>query len=783
MNPRTPGYVLACVLFLASGTAALAYQVIWQRILGIFSGQHIYSVTMIVTAFMAGLGFGSLFGGKIADGWSRRQAIAAFGVCELGIGLFALISPWLYYDVAYHHLGFLVRYPFVLPVVHLALLIGPTLLMGASLPLLARGLVPSTSGAAKVIGGLYGFNTLGAALGAFATVWLLVPEFGFVGTIRLVALLNFAAAAGALVLMRGAGSAVSDRGADPANDVTITLTMPDGLTAAEFAEDSPKTDGRGLLSWAGIYALSGFLALSLEILWFRILDAGIKSSPYTFGHLLGFFLLFLGLGSVIGGRIASRVANPVRFFFVGQWGITISSILSLALLTRWPAERWPLAGLTAYWTTDSGLALKSWAEAGSLMTQVWLLLPLSLIALPTLLMGLTYAFIQRAVQTDPANVGWRVGVIQTANIAGSILGGLLTGTLLLDFLGTPTTLRLLALVGAAFPLIWLAGEKRLTAIAALAIAAFTLTLALLIPAPDAFWARLHGTSTSDLIVAEDASSVVGLQRLSRNQAVMRVGGTGHSVLPYGGAHTILGSLSVLLHPAPTDALIIGLGAGNTAWAAGVRPSLERIDVYEIARPEHVVMRRLLEDESEWFGSPSATQLFADPRLQLHFADGRLALRNSDRRYDVVEADALEPHMAYSGNLYSLEFYQSGARVLKPGGFLCSYVPTARTERTMVQAFPHVLRFQLGDLTFMVGSAEPVPFDRETVLSRLAEPGAQVYLRRSHMERAVVAELEHYLERAVVTRIGPDDREAFLGGGDINTDLFPRDEYTRHRSGN
>ena len=152
---------------------------------------------------MAGLGTGSLLGGKFADRMSRRISVLAFGVCETAIGLFALISSWLYYDVAHLHLGFLIRYTFALPLVHFLLLLFPTLSMGASLPLLARGLVEESERAARTIGILYGVNTLGAALGAFAAVWFAIGAFGFEGTIRMAAVLNFAAAAGALWIFRG----------------------------------------------------------------------------------------------------------------------------------------------------------------------------------------------------------------------------------------------------------------------------------------------------------------------------------------------------------------------------------------------------------------------------------------------------------------------------------------------------------------------------------------------------------------------------------------------------
>ena len=186
--------VIAAILFLFSGFSALVYQVIWQRILGIFSGVHIYSVTLIVTAFMAGLGLGSLLGGWISDRSSRKTSLALFALCELGIGLFALASPWVYYDFAYLQLGFLIHTPAVLPIVHFGLLLIPTLLMGASLPLLSRAIVADVDGAARTIGILYGLNTFGAALGAALSSWLFIGLVGFEGTIRIGALGNLLAA-------------------------------------------------------------------------------------------------------------------------------------------------------------------------------------------------------------------------------------------------------------------------------------------------------------------------------------------------------------------------------------------------------------------------------------------------------------------------------------------------------------------------------------------------------------------------------------------------------------
>ena len=146
----------------------------------------------------------------------------------------------------------------------------------------------------------------------------------------------------------------------------------------------------------------------------------------------------------------------------------------------------------------------------------------------------------------------------------------------------------------------------------------------------------------------------------------------------------------MIHPAPEDVAIIGLGSGDTAWAAGVRPETRRIDIFEILRPLPRLLERIRGEPL-----PNLNALLGDPRMRIIMADGRNALMRSERRYDVIEADALRPHSAYSGNLYSLEFFQAAGRRLKSGGLMCTWAPTRRTRRTFTQAFPYVLQLEFG----------------------------------------------------------------------------------------
>ena len=769
---------VAALLFLISGFAALVYQVIWQRVIGVFSGVHIYSITVIVSAFMAGLGVGSLIAGRFADRTSRRKAVIAFGLCELGIGIVGWFSPWLYYDFAYRELGFLVAYPLGLPLVHFALLIVPTFLMGASLPLLARGLVDDSEHAAPTIGILYGVNTLGAALGAFASIWWLVGSFGFESTLRGAALLNGIAAIGAFWIQRSL---------DP---------TPPPLAEAGVSKAESRGEQRSRIAgWAAAYGLSGFIALSLEILWFRFLDVSIKSSPYTFGHLLGMFLFFLAVGSLVGSRTVQRSRNPGSVFLWGQWCISLTAGAFVLAFFQLSTDTGPLAALYTYWGVDVAVefhrVLAAWEQWGQgdgqplppVLRQVailYLVLPSGLLGIPVFLMGFTYAYIQKAVQTDPREVGWRVGLVQAANIAGSIAGSVLTGVFFLNVLGTPATLRLLVLAGMTFGLLAafrLAGRSR--AIGVIACATTSVALVIALPSTASFWSRLHGAPPGEMVIAEDASSVVAMQPLERGWSLLRVNGTGHSLLPFYGAHTLLGALPGLLAESPRDVLVIGLGTGTTAWAASCVPGVERLDVFEIAAPEFEVTRRYLEQHPN---ETAATHFYEDPRVSFHFSDGRLALRTQKKKYDVIEVDALEPYMAYSGNLYSQEFFEEARDSLAPCGVFCTYAPTERTRRTLLEVFPHALYFEGESIpSFAIATNEPLSFDRERLLQKLESREFQECVGTATLGSRISAQLLQMARSGNPTTFDrTSDRSQF--GTEINTDLFPRDEYDKSLGG-
>ena len=200
--PEARRVLLAGLLFLLSGASALVYQVAWQRILALHSGVGLYSVAMIVAAFMAGLGIGSQLGGRLSARLERLASLRLFALVELAIGVFGALSPFLYYDWLYPLASRLESPSLGSGLAHFAALLPPTLLMGMSLPLLVRAMLRDLATAGRTIGTLYGVNMLGAAAGALAAPWLLIPRAGIGGATLVAAGGNLLAGLGALALAR-----------------------------------------------------------------------------------------------------------------------------------------------------------------------------------------------------------------------------------------------------------------------------------------------------------------------------------------------------------------------------------------------------------------------------------------------------------------------------------------------------------------------------------------------------------------------------------------------------
>ena len=292
----------------------------------------------------------------------------------------------------------------------------------------------------------------------------------------------------------------------------------------------------------------------------------------------------------------------------------------------------------------------------------------------------------------------------------------------------------------------------------------------MIPSATTFWARLHGTHATGIVVGEDGSGLSLLKTPAGDSTTtVYANGLGQSTLPFGGIHTALGACPAMLHPNPVSIAVIGLGSGDTVFSAGGRPETVNIHSIEIISAQLDTLRRL--DQRRHY--PGLRALLTDDRVNHWFTDGRALLRKGQRRYDIIEADALRPTSAYAGNLFSVEYFELLRAQLNPGGLAVTWTPTPRVVDSFLKAFPHVLVF--GSLA--AGSETPIAFDRAAIQKRLEHPFTRDYYQRANI--ALNVAMTHCLQTDP-TVYGPDfDRTALI---DVNRDLFPKDEFAIHYRG-
>ncbi|HVL59210.1 MAG TPA: fused MFS/spermidine synthase [Burkholderiaceae bacterium] len=717
---------LLYAVFFLSGVSALIYQTAWHRMLGLFGGSDAIAATLVVAAFLFGLGIGSLAATSFADRLSNRQALWAFAACELGIAGFAAISRFVFYDLLFERMIALAHYPALIFVLVFVALLPPTVLMGMSLPLLSKAIVRSIATASAQIGWLYGVNTLGAGIGAFAAGWLLIGAIGYEATVYLAAALNLLVG---VVALSVAGGFDTRRGAA----VRASLN---------------RVPAR-IWYWSFLVFVSGFVIISLEIVWFRVLGLLTQSNAYSFPTVLGLVLVGDAIGIVIGAALIGRVANPKRMFFLLQGVVSLYALLSIGLL--YAGHLWfPLA--TQF--IDGPV----WSDLSSGRLAAFLGLAAAVVLPPAVLFGLSFPITQKAVQDDPALIGQRVGLVQLFNILGNTAGSAVTGLVLLHWLGTAETLRLIGVIGLLFVAALLWNERRgptlaLATAVACAVAAF--------PGNAAFWSAMHGERRAGAsLVDEDRTGVAVFRPIDSKLHRLYIGGHTQSTLPFLDQHGALGAIGPLMHPDPRTVLVIGHGTGGTPYAAAISPVTEKVRVVEIVESVYNVLRK--------HAATRPVPAFADGRVERVVGDGRHALFVGKERYDVIEADAIYPHSSHSGLLYSVEFFRQVRARLKPGGIYVQWVPTERTLASFLAVFPHVVR--IGDV--LLGSDQPIRRTFEHAADELLSPRARAHLSAvGWRPESLIA----WLASKPVRVWGPDDPRP-QDPLQLNTDLFPKDEF-------
>ena len=724
-------------LYFISGFNALLYQVAWQRMLGLFSGSDVRSVTIIVASYLLGLGLGNLLGGSVSDRLSNQKCVMVYGCCNLAIAAFALASRFLFYDLLFLRLQYLAQsLPVTLGIVFFSLLI-PTVLMGISLPMLSKAVNRSAEGAASLIGWLYGFNTLGSGLGTLVSGWYIVGTLGYDKTVYLGALFSFTVGVSALILAARFS---------PSNFPHHQL---------EVATSPLENKTQSLQSWYLLVFLSGFTAISWEIIWFRVLDIALQSNAYTYGHLLAFVLISSAIGSMIGAKAVAYIRQPKKVFLIIQGIISLYSAIAI----------W---GIGLYWQVHPGLRSDAgFINLNNLGAEVlfkYLVIPGVITIVPSLLMGFYFPLVQQAVQQNYGEIGKRVGFIYLASILGNTLGSLLTGLVLIDILGTAGSIRLLVIIGICFLLLIRANLLKNLLITTLILLAVTTTV--VFPNNKSLWAALHTVDPQAYFqVVEDSTSVAAIAE-TNDRGKLLASGQVQANFPYLHIHGLLGSTPALLHPNPEKIMIIGLGSGGTPHTVGVNPLTQKIKIIELLGAELPVLRQYAQRPA----GKALKHLFQDPRYEIIVGDGRRELTMSQEKFDIIEADAIQPWRSRAGMLYSQEFFQQVQAHLKPGGFFVQWDVGAGAQQTMQSVFPYVVKVGMaGNLWILIGGNDPISFDKKQLLQRLAQPQVINFLQQAQIDPNKVRQ---DVRQAYVRQFAPQDEKP----QPYNSDLFPRGEY-------
>ena len=669
--PRSGRLVSLALSLLFSGAAALVYQVVWVRQLTTVLGTTLEAVSTVLGVFMLGLGVGGALAARFIDRLPSSTLPRIYAALEIGIAAFALLFPPL---VA----AFTPLFRFA-PAILLAL---PTTLMGATLPTAvalrehARG---DSDGAGRSAGILYSFNTAGAVAGSLATGLVLLPWAGIqITTIGAVSL-NALAAAVVLLGTRG------DR--DP------------GERNARSARYS--TASRIALA---IAALSGFAALVSEVAWTRSLVLLIGPTTYGFSFVVSSVILGLALGSAAGARF--RRKEGARSLAWAQLGAALSSLALLQILGRLSLP----VGHLVHQHADDMIALLG-IELAAVAA---LLLPASFF------FGATFPLAVGIVSREGAGPAEATGATLAWNTAGALSGSLAAGFLLIPHLGAEGALY------AAFGIhLFAAGvvyspKPLVPALAALGLAAATpfvlprwdrelLTGGLYKYAsymePGEFLDFLRQGEL--LFYREDEVATVTVRKVASKLSLAidgKVDATNSADMM---TQRLLAHVPLLLHPAPKDVLVIGLGSGVTAGSA-LTHSIESLVAVEIS--DAVV-------EASRFFDELSHRPSTDPRFRLVVGDGRNHLLLSGRPYDVIISEPSNPWMAGVSGLFTREFFELARDRLAPGGLSCQWAHIYNMSETdlktivasFTDAFHDSALFLLSESDILlVGAKESLP---------------------------------------------------------------------------
>jgi len=759
------------LLFVASGCAALIYEIVWFQMLQLVLGSSAVSIGVLLGTFMGGMCLGSLLLSRFVS--PSRHPLRVYAFLEIAIGLSGLLMlgamplvQFVYTSVVGHGIpGLLLR-----GLCAAICLLPPTVMMGATLPAVSRWVEMSPRGVSW-LGALYGGNTLGAVFGCLLAGFYLLRVFDMHTATFIAVALNAAVAAGAFALARARPeTAPSETGGD---NETASIPVP----------RSP--------AWIIYLAigLSGASALGAEVIWTRLFGLLLSHTTYTFSIILAVFLIGIGLGSGVGSFVARRTAHPRRALGFAQ--------LALVAAIAWTS--WNIARSLPYWPVNPRLATSPWFQFQiDFVRCLWAIFPAAC------LWGASFPLALAAVATRGSDGGSVVGRIYASNTVGAIVGALGTSLVLIATIGTQNGQRVLiavSAVAAALTLVPALAFERAAPRFARKDAGWTLAITVVavilgrdvaaVPAllvgHGRFSAAEQKTQETFLFVGEGMNSSPAVSRdLNGTLSYYNAGKIQASSLPQDmRLQRMLGHFTTLVPEHPRNVLVIACGAGVTAGAASIDPRVERLTIAEIEPLVPSVV-------APYFGDHNYN-VVRNPKVRVEVDDARHFLTTTKQKFDAITSDPFDPWVKGAANLYTREFWELAKRHLNPGGAVTVFVQlydsgmaAVKSEvATFFEAFPNgtvwgnTVQGQGYDVV-LLGQVEPSRIDVDALEGILQTPEFALVaqsLREIGFDSAVSllstyggrgAELAPWLKDAEINR---DDnlRLQFLAGFGMNVD--------------
>ncbi len=617
-----------------------------------------------------------------------------------------------------------------------AVLLVPTLLMGATLPIVVRSVLARREDLGSRVGLLYGTNTAGAIAGTLAAGLYLIPALGISRTFQVGAAMNVLVGLGAIALSRVAAA--------PAASAAPAGPLQDGATG-----DARVTPAVQRLVLA-VFTLSGFASLALEVIWFRVIVLVARPTVYTFAMILSSVLFGIAFGSYLVTPLMRRAWHWVAILAGLEIAMSATILLSLATLGS--------VNTVNAWIEPAVAAVLPPYLSYSIAAAVPAVLP------TCILMGMAFPIGLKLWAGDGRMS--RVATFYSLNLAGAIGGSIAAGFLFLPWWGSLTSLIVVAGIVLASGLsLLLAALTRpaLRATAVVALPAIFLAAASRIADPYDAFLSLRWPSHGVLWREEAVQGTVSVHDHGNGRRGLYLDGN-HQASDSGTMvynHRLLANLPMALHPAARSVLVVGLGGGATPGAVSAHDGVE-VDVVELS--ESVV-------RAASFFSHVNFDVVNRPNVHIRVDDGRNYLLLTPRTYDVVTADIILPIHAGSNNIYSREYFTLVRNALKPDGLAMQWVFGTDAEhktitRTFLSVFPNATLW--GDGTVLIGSIQPLTLRRGDFEWKRQLPG-----RRQALDDLGAGTWEKLLAMYVA---GPDELRRYVGDGPILTDDLPLVEY-------